>query len=313
MIKIKQSMPNILTLLSLFLGFSSILFSIQAVNDLYLYQIIETENLKEKADIFIRNIKLIETPSPKKYLFYSGLFIIFATFCDFLDGFTAKILKTKTLFGKQLDSLSDLVSFGIAPGVLFYTVTLFAGEFIPKSGIVYYIPSITPNIFIKNLLAIKLIAFLFPICVIIRLAYFNTKVQSKNYFSGLPSTYAGGMVALAFSFNFYLMPIEIFLKKINLIIPLNFSFNYISSLFDNFLLLFIIYVVLAILMLSNKIFFYKISFFLKKLTNKKLIFSFLIPFLFFGVLFFKYFLLILALSYLIYCLFNYSFNFFLKK
>ena len=311
MIKIKQSMPNILTLLSLFLGFSSILFAIQAVNDLYLHQIIQTEHLKEKADTFIRSIKLIETPNPKKYLFYSGLFIIFATFCDFLDGFTAKIFKTKTLFGKQLDSLSDLVSFGIAPGVLFYTVTLFAGEFIPKSGIVYYIPSITPNIFIENLLAIKLIAFLFPICVIIRLAYYNTKVQSKNYFSGLPSTYAGGMVALAFSFNFYLMPIEIFLKKINLTLPLN--FNYISSFFDNFLFLFIIYVLLAILMLFNKIFFYKISFFLKRLTTKKLIFSFLIPFLFFGILFFKYFLLILALSYLIYCLFNYSFNFFLKK
>jgi len=51
-------------------------------------------------------------------------FIIIASVCDFLDGFAARITKTQSLFGMQLDSLCDLVAFGVAPGILAYNFAL---------------------------------------------------------------------------------------------------------------------------------------------------------------------------------------------
>lgn len=50
----------------------------------------------------------------------AGLFILIAGVLDFLDGFTARLIKAYTLLGKELDSLSDVVSFGVAPSMILY-------------------------------------------------------------------------------------------------------------------------------------------------------------------------------------------------
>ena len=48
--------------------------------------------------------------------------IIIAAVCDFLDGLSARLLHAYSPMGKELDSLSDLVSFGLAPGLMIYTL-----------------------------------------------------------------------------------------------------------------------------------------------------------------------------------------------
>jgi CDP-diacylglycerol--serine O-phosphatidyltransferase len=100
--------------------------------------------------------------------------IIAAGIFDMLDGRIARLAKATSQFGVQYDSLSDLVSFGVAPGILLYQWAL---EPYQRLG--------------------WLAAFLFVACGALRLARFNvtTNVIPKNYFQGLPIPMAAGMVA----------------------------------------------------------------------------------------------------------------------
>ena len=218
----------------------------------------------------------------------------------------ARILKVMSGIGQQLDSLSDLVTFGIAPGVLFYTVTLFAGQTIPNSGIAYDISLLIPNFFLTNLFLIKVFAFLFPITATIRLAKFNIK-EPKNYFEGIPSTFAGGVMALIFIFNFYLTPAAAILEYFNLEPPNVFHAIIASSnnFFRDFLFLLFSYLLLSLLMVS-KIRFYKIKYYLLKLPKrhriKTVIFITILV-----ILYFKYSLLIMALAYIFHCFYRHFF------
>ena len=100
--------------------------------------------------------------------------IFFATIFDGLDGKVARSLGGGSQFGLEFDSLADLVSFGVAPGLLFYLVSLrgFGGIF----GAVA--------------------ACFFVLCVALRLARFNV-VHVPGPFQGLPSP-AGGLFAASF-------------------------------------------------------------------------------------------------------------------
>ncbi|NEU31605.1 CDP-diacylglycerol--serine O-phosphatidyltransferase [bacterium LRH843] len=95
------------------------------------------------------------------------LFIMFAALFDRLDGAAARRFNSTSEFGKQLDSLSDIVSFGIAPALLMYHASLsdygLAGMFL---------------------------TIFFISCGAIRLARFNIS-ESNGYFVGLPITAAG--------------------------------------------------------------------------------------------------------------------------
>ncbi len=62
---------------------------------------------------------------PEK-LAWAAIFIMIAAAIDFLDGFVARLLKATSTMGKQLDSLSDVVSFGVAPGVIIYQLLRFS-------------------------------------------------------------------------------------------------------------------------------------------------------------------------------------------
>ena len=140
--KTRYLLPNILTLAGVCLGISSIKFSIDG------------------------NFNLAVT------------LILFAAILDALDGRIARLIKGTSEFGKELDSLTDFVSFGIAPVFILYFWEL--------------------NNYGKLGWAITLI---YSVCCVIRLARFNlTKISEaeewkKNFFEGVPSP-AGGLLIL---------------------------------------------------------------------------------------------------------------------
>jgi CDP-diacylglycerol--serine O-phosphatidyltransferase len=95
-----------------------------------------------------------------------GLAAIF----DLLDGMVARMLNVKSEFGKQLDSLADLISFGMLPGIiLFYLLT---NIFTDTEGFMKYT---------------SFIAFLIPLFSALRLAKFNIDEKQKDSFIGLPT------------------------------------------------------------------------------------------------------------------------------
>ena len=140
--KTRYLLPNILTLGGVCLGISSIKFSIDG------------------------NFSLAVT------------LILFAAILDALDGRIARLIKGTSEFGKELDSLTDFVSFGIAPVFILYFWEL--------------------NTYGKLGWAIALI---YSVCCVLRLARFNlTKVENQqdwknNFFEGIPSP-AGGLLIL---------------------------------------------------------------------------------------------------------------------
>jgi len=112
---------------------------------------------------------------------WGALFIFFAAAVDFLDGFMARLLKASTDKGKQLDSLSDVVSFGVAPGMILYQLLRlgFAKE---EGGLDVSFAYLLP-------------AFLFSCAVAWRLAKFNVSTNQSDSFIGVPSPAAGLVVA----------------------------------------------------------------------------------------------------------------------
>tara|TARA_B100001027_G_C16255855_1_gene326869 strand:+ start:669 stop:1460 length:792 start_codon:yes stop_codon:yes gene_type:complete len=195
--KTRYLLPNILTLGGVCLGISSIKFSIDG------------------------NFSLAVT------------LILFAAILDALDGRIARLIKGTSEFGKELDSLTDFVSFGIAPVFILYFWEL---KTYGKLG--------------------WAIALIYSVCCVLRLARFNlTKVENhqewkNNFFEGVPSP-AGGMLILMpliyeltdFSFNFEMkkftpfLTILIALLLVSKIPTLSFKKISISSKTTIFLLL----------------------------------------------------------------------------
>lgn len=98
--------------------------------------------------------------------------ILLAMIMDGLDGRIARRFKVSSDFGKELDSLSDLVSFGVAPAILTYAAVM------NQLGFWTFFLSIA-----------------FAMCGAIRLARFNV-LNIKTYFVGLPITFAGPLMAI---------------------------------------------------------------------------------------------------------------------
>jgi CDP-diacylglycerol--serine O-phosphatidyltransferase len=106
------------------------------------------------------------------YLAYGFFFI--ALIMDFLDGMVARALNAYSELGKQLDSLADLLSFGVFPGFLWLKLFYSSQWNIGASAI------------IGNLL-LPVLAFLFTLAVALRLAKFNIDERQSTDFLGLPS------------------------------------------------------------------------------------------------------------------------------
>ena len=103
-----------------------------------------------------------------------AVFMVFAMVFDFLDGFVARLLKVSSELGAQLDSLADLVTFGVLPGIFVFQMIGTGLSFAP-------FPPQTDSInrFLPYL------AFLIPLASAYRLAKFNIDTRERDYFFGL--------------------------------------------------------------------------------------------------------------------------------
>ena len=102
-------------------------------------------------------------------LLWAAIWIIIAAVFDFMDGFAARLLKAYSPMGKELDSLSDMVSFGVAPGMIVFWMLSQAG--LPLGEIGRYIPYL---------------AFVIPAFSGLRLAKFNIDERQTTSFIGMP-------------------------------------------------------------------------------------------------------------------------------
>lgn len=118
----------------------------------------------------------------------AALFILIAIVFDMLDGFVARLTRSVSEFGKELDSLCDAVSFGVAPAVLIYI------GYLKESGAAADVVDPVGST----------VAIVFAICAVLRLARFNVyQSTQREYFTGLPSPAAGGTVAAFVLFTQY--------------------------------------------------------------------------------------------------------------
>jgi CDP-diacylglycerol--serine O-phosphatidyltransferase len=127
---------------------------------------------------------------PTHNIMLSGWLIFLAMVFDALDGHVARLSRTSSDFGAELDSLCDVVTFGVAPGFL----------------LVKMVPQFT----YWHTGAIWIIAVVFPACAAMRLARFNVETGEEDdhlHFSGLPSPAAAASIA-SFAILFYTTRIE---------------------------------------------------------------------------------------------------------
>lgn len=122
----------------------------------------------------------------------SAALIFVAAIFDFFDGFLAKILKAKSDLGVQLDSLADMVSFGVAPAfILFHTISM--TNDIQGYGTISDILIFSVNIPIINrqieflVTDLPFFAFIIPLFSAIRLAKFNIDENQSSSFIGMPT------------------------------------------------------------------------------------------------------------------------------
>lgn len=118
--------------------------------------------------------------------------IFLGAFFDFLDGFVARKLKTAGELGKQLDSLADMVTFGVAPGVIMMVIlTLDIPRFLenPHYELVHYnfLNYITATINGEYFYVTPFIALAIPFFSLFRLANFNIDTRQTESFIGLPT------------------------------------------------------------------------------------------------------------------------------
>ena len=175
--KARMILPNMLTLIGVCIGLSSIKFA-----------------LDEKFELAI-------------------IAIIFAALIDGLDGRIARLIKATSKVGKELDSLTDVISFGVAPSFVMYFWSL---NNLGKFG--------------------WLLCLIYVVCVTLRLARFNVNSNEEpswkdNFFEGIPSPAGGILVLMPLIFS--LSEFDFLIISYNILVPVFFisvSFLLISKL-----------------------------------------------------------------------------------
>jgi len=170
-----KKIPNIFTLLNLMFGCCAIVFALQ------------TEQITiNQADDSSTSFSVPER------LYFAAICIAIAACIDFLDGFLARLLNATGDMGKQLDSLSDVVSFGVAPSMILFQF-LRLSYMQQQNGLEINIAWLLP-------------AFLFACAGAYRLARFNIDTTQTYGFKGVPIPAAGLVIAslplIAF-YNYY--------------------------------------------------------------------------------------------------------------
>jgi CDP-diacylglycerol--serine O-phosphatidyltransferase len=197
-----KNIPNLFTLLNLALGFVAIILILQTGQTI----------------AFINNEGYTMVDLPEK-ITWGALLIFCAAIVDFLDGFVARLLKATSPMGKQLDSLSDVVSFGVAPALIIYQL-LRISYAQQENGLDISIVFLLP-------------ALIFACAAAWRLAKFNLDESQQYSFKGLPTPAAG-----------------LFVASLPLILHFTSTIN-ITDYIINKWVLYLIIVLLSFLMVSN--------------------------------------------------------------
>jgi CDP-diacylglycerol--serine O-phosphatidyltransferase len=137
---------------------------------------------------------LVEVLSHNVSPAFGGIFIGIAAVLDFLDGFVARLLNVTSPIGKELDSLADVVTFGVLPAAMWFKMLQIWAE-VPEQ--------------------VALVAFLLAVFSALRLAKFNVDTRQTDQFIGLP-TPANAILIAALSFvmeSFDEAPLSLFLTR----------------------------------------------------------------------------------------------------
>lgn len=162
-------------------------------------------------------------------LVWAAYLVGIAAVLDFFDGFAARTLKVSSAIGKDLDSLADMVTFGVVPGVVMFQLINSVG-ILSQSSEDYY----DKIFFLGYIGAIKYMAyfsFMIPIFSAIRLAKFNNDVRQSDSFIGVP-TPANAIFILSLGLIF----VKIFMKQYNLEAAQDGSIYFLVKLFNPFAL-----------------------------------------------------------------------------
>ena len=167
--KARMILPNTLTLIGVCIGMSSIKFALDSKFEL------------------------------------SIIAIIFAAMFDALDGRVARLIKGTSLVGKELDSLADVISFGVAPVFIMYFWSL---NNLGKFG--------------------WLLCLIYVVCVALRLARFNVNTSEEpswkdNFFEGMPSPAGGIIVLMPLILSFSGLGDLFFKINYDLLVPITFT------------------------------------------------------------------------------------------
>jgi CDP-diacylglycerol--serine O-phosphatidyltransferase len=160
-----RNIPNFFTLLNLIFGCIAIVYILQVGQSIVI--------LNDQTGAY--------DPFFPEKLAWGSLFIFLAAVVDFLDGFVARLFKATSKMGEQLDSLSDLVSFGVAPGMILYQL-LRLSYAQQENGLDVSFFALLP-------------AFIFTAAAAWRLAKFNISTDQSNSFKGVPTPAAGLLIA----------------------------------------------------------------------------------------------------------------------
>lgn len=155
---VKGTLPNILTMVNLSLGVFAILLAVSSTE----YALGSSKHAVDR-------------------LFYASLMVMIAALTDRFDGKVARMLDATSELGKELDSLSDLISFGVAPVIIAWKISFI------HLGIWGY-----------------LLAVIFPIAGAYRLARYNT-TDFNNVFMGVPITIAGAFLTIDNLYNTFVL------------------------------------------------------------------------------------------------------------
>ncbi|NLV18544.1 MAG: CDP-diacylglycerol--serine O-phosphatidyltransferase [Bacteroidetes bacterium] len=183
-----KHIPNIITSLNLVAGFISIIFAFNG------------------------------------QLLTASWLILIAMVFDFFDGFSARLLQAYSPIGKELDSLADAVSFGVAPAIIIYQLLGYSMGF----GYPFIENTISPSE-----TAILLSPVIMCLCAVLRLAVFNIDDTQVRSFRGLPTPASA-------------------LAVISLVIATNYAdISLLTQLTESTIFLIILTVILALLMISR--------------------------------------------------------------
>jgi CDP-diacylglycerol--serine O-phosphatidyltransferase len=158
-----KHIPNLFTLLNLFFGCIAIICILQ--NGI---------TIVNNAD----GSQLLDMP---ERIWLAPLFIALAALADFLDGFLARLLKQSSPLGRELDSLADVVSFGVAPGLILYQF-LRMSFMRQENGMDISMGWLLPSLIL-------------PCAAAYRLAVFNLDNTQSKSFKGIPVPAVGLMIA----------------------------------------------------------------------------------------------------------------------